>query len=86
MHTALVIGLGFLVLGVGALTGRRLGGTAALSQALLLFVPVWLLSAGLNLYLGVERAGYSLSAEAPIFLLVFAVPAAVALTWWWRLR
>jgi hypothetical protein len=86
MHTAMVIGLGLLVLGVGALTGRLLGGVAALPQALLLFLPVWFLSAGINMYLGIKRAGYSFADEAPIFLIVFAVPAALALALWWRLR
>jgi hypothetical protein len=86
MHTALVIGLGFLVLGVGAVTGRLLGGAAALSQALLLFLPVWLVSAAINLYVGVKRAGYSFSDELPSFMLVLAVPSAVALGLWWKLR
>ncbi|HYQ15008.1 MAG TPA: hypothetical protein VEQ58_04610 [Polyangiaceae bacterium] len=86
MHTLLVIGLGFLVLGVGLLTARALGGAAALPRACSLFLPVWFLSAAVNLYIGVSRAGYSLADEAPIFVLVFAVPAAVASALWWKLR
>lgn len=34
---------------------------------------------------GVSRAGYSVAEEAPIFLPVFSVPAAVALLAIWRL-
>jgi hypothetical protein len=86
MHTALVIGLGLLVLGVGAFTGRLLGGAAGLTQALLLFLPVWFVSAGINLYIGITRAGYSFAEEAPIFLVVFAPPAVVALALWSKLR
>lgn len=86
MHTALVIGLGLLVLGVGAVTGRALGGTAGLRQAPLLFLPVWFISAAINLYVGMEHAGYSFADEAPIFLLVFAVPAAAAFGLAWKLR
>jgi hypothetical protein len=37
-----------------------------------------------NMWLGVAKAGYSVADEAPVFLLVFAVPAAVALLVWWR--
>jgi hypothetical protein len=32
----------------------------------------------------VAKAGYSVAEEAPIFALVFAVPAAVALFVWWH--
>ncbi len=35
---------------------------------------------------GVTRAGYSVAEEAPMFLLVFAVPAVSALIVWWMLR
>jgi hypothetical protein len=38
------------------------------------------------MYVGVKRAGYSVADEAPIFLLVFAIPAAVALFVWWRMH
>jgi hypothetical protein len=36
------------------------------------------------MWLGVSRAGYSVAEEAPVFLVVFAVPAAVAAVLWWR--
>jgi len=38
------------------------------------------------MYIGVKRAGYSVADEAPVFLVVFAVPAALALLLWWKLR
>ncbi len=50
------------------------------------FLPLWLIGAGLNVYLGVKSAGYILSEEAPVFLLVFALPALVALISGWKLR
>jgi hypothetical protein len=34
------------------------------------------------MWIGVSRAGYSVVDEAPVFLLVFAVPAIVALLAW----
>ena len=33
---------------------------------------------------GVSRAGYTVTQETPILLIVFAIPAAVALFIWWR--
>jgi hypothetical protein len=48
------------------------------------FGVVWLAVAAANMWAGVARAGYSVADEAPIFLLVFAVPAALAVFLKWR--
>ena len=45
---------------------------------------LWLVAAGINMWVGVSKAGYSVAEEAPIFLVVFAVPTAVALLVLWR--
>jgi hypothetical protein len=37
------------------------------------------------MWIGVARAGYTVAEEAPIFALVFAVPAAVAVLVVWSL-
>jgi hypothetical protein len=84
MHTLMVIGIGLIGLLVAGLLGRTLGGVPGMAQALLLFVPLWFLGAAMNLYIGVMKAGYALSDEAPIFLIVFAVPALLALLIWWK--
>jgi hypothetical protein len=86
MHTVLVIGAGLLLLGLCALVGRLVGSSGAVGTAALVFLPLWLLGGALNMYVGVKRAGYSVADEAPIFLLVFAIPAAVALFVWWRMH
>ena len=39
--------------------------------------------AAINMWLGVSTAGYSVADEAPVFLVVFAVPAAIAGVVWW---
>jgi hypothetical protein len=77
MHTLKVIAGGLILLAVCVLIGRTAG-------AAKLFIPLWLLLAGINLWIGVTRAGYTVAEEAPIFLVVFAVPAAAALllVWW----
>jgi hypothetical protein len=86
MHTILVIALGFGLLAVCALVGRMFGGTSGIATAALAFLPLWVVGAGINMYIGVMRAGYSATAEAPIFVIVFGVPAAVALFAWTKLR
>lgn len=86
MHTVIVIALGFGLLGMCALLGRVLGGGSGIATAALVFLPLWFIGAGINLYIGVKSAGYTVAEEAPIFALVFAVPAAVAGFVWWRLR
>lgn len=87
MHTVLVILGGFVLLAVCLLAGRGFGGAGAapLILAIKAFLPLWLLGAGLNMYIGVARAGYTVAEEFPIFLGVYAVPAAVAGLLWWRL-
>ena len=82
MHTIKVLVLGFVLLGAFVLIGRALGNG---SKAALYFLPVWLAAAALNLWLGVAKAGYSVRDEAPIFLLIFSIPSALALFAWWKL-
>lgn len=81
MHTLLVVAVGFALLTGAWAGGQALGAPRA---ALLAFLVVWLLGAALNMYVGVARAGYSVRDEFPIFLVVYAVPASVALWLWWR--
>jgi hypothetical protein len=84
MHTILVIAGGVLLLGAFLLVGKLTGATTLATWALA-FIPVWLLAAFGNMWLGVKRAGYTWAEEFPIFLLVFAVPAAIAALAWWKL-
>ena len=86
MHTLIVIGIGCITLGACALLGHSFGGSSGAATGFLVFLPLWLIGAAVNLAIGVRQAGYTLAEEAPIFLLVFAVPAAVALLLWWRLK
>ncbi len=54
-----------------------------LANAAKLFLPLWLIAAGINLWVGVSKAGYSVAEEAPVFMVVFLVPTAVALLVLW---
>ena len=86
MHTLIVLVIAFALLGVCLLTGRAFAEASGLATGALIFLPLWLIGAGINLYLGVKTAGYSVREELPIFLLVFAIPAVVAVLVWWKVR
>ena len=85
MHTILVIGGGFVLLGLCLLFGHLWGsGVASLSLAAKVFLPLWLAVSIVNLWVGVERFGYSLREELPILIGIFTVPAigACLLIWY----
>lgn len=87
MHTVKVIAGGLALLALCLVAGRLIGGAgqpALLARSALVFVPLWLIGAGINMWLGVSRAGYSVAEEVPYFLIVFLIPTAVALLVWWR--
>jgi len=81
MHTIMVVLGGFLLLVIGLLAGRLM---KTMAIAALIFIPIWFGAALINLWIGVSRAGYSVAEELPIFLVVFAIPAVVALFIWWK--
>jgi hypothetical protein len=86
MHTARILAAGFALLGLLLLIAPRLkaSGARPIVFAAKIFVPLWFAVALVNLWIGINRAGYSAAQEWPIFLVVFGVPAAVAwlLRWW----
>ena len=86
MHTLKVIFGGFLLLGVCLLLGRWIEGAAAtvVATTIKYFIVLWLAATLVNMSVGVSKAGYSIKDEAPVALLVFAVPAIVAIVIWWR--
>ncbi|MEI2456007.1 MULTISPECIES: hypothetical protein [Lysobacter] len=87
MHTLLVLLAGFALLGLCLLIARLAGGPGRTPQrkAIVAFVPLWLIGAGINLWAGVHHAGYSVADELPIFLLVFLLPVVAALALRWTL-
>jgi hypothetical protein len=84
MHTLWVLAGGLALLGVCLFAGR-LAGTAnsGLATGTLAFLPLWLVGAAINMWFGVAKARYSMREELPIFLIIFAVPAAAALAVRW---
>jgi hypothetical protein len=86
VHTIIVLGGGFALLASCLLLGHAFGGgmSGAVTGAKV-FIPLWLIGAGVNMWLGVSQAGYSVTEELPIFLGIFSLPAAVAALLWWLL-
>jgi hypothetical protein len=84
MRTIIIIVGGFVLLGLSVLAARWLGaGTSSMVTAAKVFIPIWLVVALVNLWMG-TRAGYSVTEELPILLLIFAAPVAVAALLWWK--
>jgi hypothetical protein len=79
MRTAVIILAGFLVWGlcVGA-AKMSTNPSRAIGTATTVFLLVWFLAAAVNMYFGVARAGYAFREELPIFLVIFVLPAIVA--------
>ena len=66
----------------GKLWGGDIAGVATGAKA---FIPVWLAIALVNMWVGVTRAGYTVTPELPILLVVFIAPAALFAFAAWRL-
>ncbi len=82
MHVVMLLAGAGVLLAVMGLIARWRGGWAGVAAAMPLYVGVWLCAALANFYAGVVHAGYSVAAEAVVFIVVFGVPAAAA----WLLR
>lgn len=86
MRTALFILAGFLLLASILIVAKLFSANypAATSWATAMFVAVWLVVTAANMWVGVNKAGYSASEELPILLLLFGVPALVAVLLKWK--
>lgn len=86
MRTLIFILGGFALLAacLGAAKLLSNGLADAMRQATLAFLVLWFVIAAVNMWFGVAKAGYSVAEELPIFLLLFGVPAAVAVFLKWK--
>jgi len=86
MRTAMILSAGLLFLAAVVIYSRLFtqyfssAGTLAVGT----FVVVWLAATGFNLWVGVNKAGYSVSEELPIMLVLFGVPALAAILIRWK--
>lgn len=87
MHTLMVLVGGFVLLFFCQLIARTFGGAGLqpMAKAMLAFIPLWFVIAAINMWVGINHAGYTFMQEFSIFLLVFGVPVVAALLTWWRL-
>jgi hypothetical protein len=86
MRTIQFLVAGLLLMGGFLLLGKLFSGqfADALRVATWIFVVVWLAVAAVNMWAGVAKGGYSVADELPIFLLIFALPAGLAVLLKWR--
>jgi len=86
MRTALFLLAGFLLLASVLIVAKLFSANypAATGWATVAFVAFWLVVTAANMWVGVNKAGYSMSEELPILLLLFGVPALVALLLKWK--
>lgn len=80
MRTFIIVAGGFALLAICLAIPRFFGGsgTLAMTRATMIFVILWLAAATANMWVGVYRAGYSIREELPVFVVIFLLPAAVA--------
>ncbi len=86
MRTMLFLLSGVLLLAVFFILAKLFSGPfpRAPATALAGFAIAWLGVAAFNMWAGVAKAGYSVAEEAPIFLVIFVVPAALAVVIKWK--
>ena len=84
MRTAIIIVGGVVLFLVAAYAAHRAGGDGAVVTIAKVFLVIWPILALLNLWAGVARAGYTVAEELPIFLVIAAVPMAIAGFAWWK--
>lgn len=87
MRTGLFVLAGVLLLAASFVLAKLFSANypAAPGVALAAYLVTWLAVAAFNMWVGVAKAGYSTAEELPIFLLIFGVPAALAVIVKWRL-
>ena len=86
MRTGLFLLAGFLLLAASLVLARVFSSSyaSATGVATTTFLVLWLALTGFNMWVGVAKAGYSAAEELPILLLLFGVPAIVAVVLKWK--
>jgi len=86
MRTALILAAGFMLMAAFFILARLFAANypSAATWATAAFVVVWLGVTAFNMWVGVTKAGYPASEELPILLLLFGLPAAIAILLKWK--
>lgn len=82
MHTLTMVVAGLIVLAAFWAAGRMFGegGRRGAAQGVRVFLPAWLAAAIANLAIGYYFADVPLLTEIAVFVAVFGIPAAAAIT------
>ena len=79
MYSIMVTAGGFVLLGIFLLMARFWGpDRGILAVVAKAFIPVWLAITIVNVWIGVQHAGYTVLQELPILAVTFGLPAAAA--------
>lgn len=86
MHMLMMTSLGLALLGVFWFVGRVLNARAhrQVINGPRVFLLVWAAVSFYNGYIGVTKAGYSVQAELLVHVVVFGLPAAIAVFLMWK--
>ncbi len=86
MRTVLIILGGFVLWGICLGIAKLISNFDASSTTIATnaFIGIWFVVASVNMWIGVSQAGYSFQEELPSFLLIFLLPAAVAVVVKWK--
>jgi len=86
MRTGLFLVAGFLLAAGSLLLGKLFSTNYpnAIVVATVAYLSLWFVIAAANMWIGVAKAGYSVSEELPIFALICVLPALVAVILKWK--
>jgi putative effector of murein hydrolase LrgA (UPF0299 family) len=86
VRTTLFLLAGFLVLAGFLILAKLFSENypAATTWAIAGFLALWLALTAFNMWVGVAKVGYSAAEELPVLLLLFGVPAVVAIVLEWK--
>jgi hypothetical protein len=86
MRTILFLVSGLLLMSSFLIVAKLLSEhfPSAPNWALALGLGLWLAVTGVNMWIGVSKAGYSVAEELPILALLFLMPAVAAILVRWR--
>lgn len=80
MRTAIILLGGIVLWAVALMLAKRFGkpGGTAIADTTLAFITVWLLGTLTSVWISSAQGGHPLRDEIPVFIVIFAVPAAIA--------
>jgi hypothetical protein len=86
MRTALFLAAGLLLLASFAIVTKLFSQhyPETPTWATATFLILWLIVTGTNMWIGVNKAGYSVGDELPVLLLLYGIPAIAAVLLRWK--